>query len=126
MRDQGHGQGQGQGPKRQCLETNLVPCKMHQTPLRKCTTCAVVSTSVVEHPLSSVSGQSAAIAAIFGEAGKASNSTACRYAVAQSSLSGCPQVMGLLIHGDAAFAGQGMVAELLQMSNVPGEHRRLL
>ena len=30
------------------------------------------------------------------------------------------QVMGLLIHGDAAFAGQGLVAELLQMSNVPG------
>ena len=30
------------------------------------------------------------------------------------------QVMGLLLHGDAAFAGQGLVAELLQMSNVPG------
>lgn len=30
------------------------------------------------------------------------------------------QVMGLILHGDAAFAGQGLVAECLQMSNVPG------
>ena len=31
-----------------------------------------------------------------------------------------PKVMGLVIHGDAAFAGQGVVAELLNMSEIPG------
>ncbi|KAK9810028.1 hypothetical protein WJX72_003602 [[Myrmecia] bisecta] len=30
------------------------------------------------------------------------------------------RVMGLLIHGDAAFAGLGIVTECLQLSNVPG------
>ena len=30
------------------------------------------------------------------------------------------RVMGLILHGDAAFAGQGLVTECLQMSNVPG------
>lgn len=30
------------------------------------------------------------------------------------------RVVGLLIHGDAAFCGLGVVAEGLQMSNVPG------
>ena len=30
------------------------------------------------------------------------------------------QIMGLLIHGDAAFAGLGIVAECLQMANAPG------
>lgn len=29
-------------------------------------------------------------------------------------------VMGLLLHGDAAFAGQGIVAETLQLANTPG------
>ena len=29
-------------------------------------------------------------------------------------------VAGLLIHGDAAFAGLGIVAECLQLSNTPG------
>lgn len=29
-------------------------------------------------------------------------------------------VMGLLLHGDAAFAGQGIVAEMLQLANTPG------
>lgn len=29
-------------------------------------------------------------------------------------------VMGLLLHGDAAFAGQGVVAETLQLANTPG------
>ncbi len=28
--------------------------------------------------------------------------------------------MGLLIHGDAAFAGLGSVAECLQLADVPG------
>ena len=31
------------------------------------------------------------------------------------------QIAGLLIHGDAAFAGLGIVAECLQMSRVSGE-----
>ena len=31
------------------------------------------------------------------------------------------RVTGLLIHGDAAFAGLGIVAECLQMANVAGE-----
>jgi 2-oxoglutarate dehydrogenase complex dehydrogenase (E1) component-like enzyme len=30
-------------------------------------------------------------------------------------------VMALLLHGDAAFAGQGVVAETLQLANTPGE-----
>ena len=30
------------------------------------------------------------------------------------------QVMGILIHGDAAFAGQGLVPETLQLSGLPG------
>ena len=30
------------------------------------------------------------------------------------------RVMGLLIHGDAAFAGLGVVAECLQLADVPG------
>ncbi len=30
------------------------------------------------------------------------------------------QVMGILLHGDAAFAGQGMVAETLELSNLRG------
>ncbi|MDB4953114.1 MAG: 2-oxoglutarate dehydrogenase, subunit [Myxococcales bacterium] len=30
------------------------------------------------------------------------------------------RVMGVLIHGDAAFAGQGLVPETLQLSNLPG------
>ncbi|MBA3463749.1 MAG: 2-oxoglutarate dehydrogenase E1 component [Deltaproteobacteria bacterium] len=29
-------------------------------------------------------------------------------------------VMGILVHGDAAFAGQGLVAETLQLSSLPG------
>lgn len=29
-------------------------------------------------------------------------------------------VAGLLIHGDASFSGLGIVAECLQLSNVPG------
>lgn len=29
-------------------------------------------------------------------------------------------VMGVLVHGDAAFAGQGLVAETLQLSSLPG------
>ena len=33
---------------------------------------------------------------------------------------GCRSVAGLLIHGDAAFAGLGIVAECLQLSNTPG------
>lgn len=32
------------------------------------------------------------------------------------------RVMGLLIHGDAAFAGLGVVAETLQLADVPGKH----
>lgn len=31
------------------------------------------------------------------------------------------RVVGLLIHGDAAFAGLGIVSECLQMANVPGQ-----
>ncbi len=31
-------------------------------------------------------------------------------------------VAGLLIHGDASFSGLGIVAECLQLSNVPGVH----
>jgi 2-oxoglutarate dehydrogenase E1 component len=30
------------------------------------------------------------------------------------------QVMGVLVHGDAAFAGQGLVPESLQLSSLPG------
>ena len=30
------------------------------------------------------------------------------------------RVMGLLIHGDAAFAGLGVVAETLSLADVPG------
>lgn len=30
------------------------------------------------------------------------------------------KVMGLLIHGDAAFAGLGVVAECLQLADTPG------
>jgi len=30
------------------------------------------------------------------------------------------RVMGVLVHGDAAFAGQGLVAETLQLSSLPG------
>jgi len=30
------------------------------------------------------------------------------------------RVVGVLVHGDAAFAGQGLVPETLQMSNLPG------
>lgn len=30
------------------------------------------------------------------------------------------KVMGLLVHGDAAFCGLGMVSETLQLSDVPG------
>ena len=33
---------------------------------------------------------------------------------------GARHVAGLLIHGDAAFAGLGIVAECLQLSNTPG------
>lgn len=42
----------------------------------------------------------------------------------QSRLPECRRrrVMGLILHGDAAFAGQGLVAECLQMSNVPGTY----
>lgn len=32
----------------------------------------------------------------------------------------CARIMGLLIHGDAAFSGLGLVSESLQLSNVPG------
>tara|TARA_Y100000031_G_scaffold77340_1_gene85100 strand:+ start:130666 stop:133578 length:2913 start_codon:yes stop_codon:yes gene_type:complete len=32
----------------------------------------------------------------------------------------CDQVLPLLLHGDAAFAGQGVVAETLMMSELPG------
>ncbi len=31
------------------------------------------------------------------------------------------RVMGLLIHGDAAFAGLGVVAETLQLADTPGQ-----
>jgi hypothetical protein len=34
--------------------------------------------------------------------------------------SGGQQVAGLLIHGDAAFAALGIVAECLQLANTPG------
>lgn len=30
------------------------------------------------------------------------------------------QALGLLVHGDAAFAGLGLAAETLQLANVPG------
>jgi len=33
---------------------------------------------------------------------------------------GSRRVVGLLIHGDAAFAGLGIVAECFQLSNAPG------
>ncbi len=33
------------------------------------------------------------------------------------------RVMGLLIHGDAAFAGLGVVAETLQLADTPGQPR---
>ena len=32
------------------------------------------------------------------------------------------RVMGLLIHGDAAFSGLGVVAETLQLADTPGTH----
>lgn len=32
------------------------------------------------------------------------------------------KVMGLLIHGDAAFAGLGVVAECLQLADTPGSN----
>lgn len=32
----------------------------------------------------------------------------------------CTRIMGLLIHGDAAFSGLGLVSESLQLSNVKG------
>ena len=35
------------------------------------------------------------------------------------------RVAGLLIHGDAAFPGLGIVAETLQLANVPGALRPL-
>ena len=35
------------------------------------------------------------------------------------------KVMGLLIHGDAAFAGLGVVAECLQLADTPGALRVL-
>ena len=34
------------------------------------------------------------------------------------------KVMGLLIHGDAAFAGLGVVAECLQLADTPGITQR--
>ncbi len=34
--------------------------------------------------------------------------------------SGRQRVLGLLVHGDAAFAGLGIVPECLQLSNAPG------
>lgn len=34
------------------------------------------------------------------------------------------KVMGLLIHGDAAFAGLGVVAECLQLADTPGTAQR--
>lgn len=34
--------------------------------------------------------------------------------------------MGLVLHGDAAFAGQGVVAETLQLGNLPGEFPLLI
>ncbi len=36
--------------------------------------------------------------------------------------SGRQRVLGLLVHGDAAFAGLGIVPECLQLSNAPGRH----
>ena len=30
------------------------------------------------------------------------------------------RVIGVLVHGDAAFAGQGLVPETLQLSSLPG------
>lgn len=35
-------------------------------------------------------------------------------------VAGRANVMGLVLHGDAAFAGQGVVAETLQLANLPG------
>ena len=34
--------------------------------------------------------------------------------------SGQQRILGLLVHGDAAFAGLGIVPECLQLSNAPG------
>jgi len=39
---------------------------------------------------------------------------------AGASNGGRAAVMGLVLHGDAAFAGQGVVAETLQLGNLPG------
>ncbi len=36
--------------------------------------------------------------------------------------SGQQRVLGLLVHGDAAFAGLGIVPECLQLSCAPGVH----
>ncbi len=36
------------------------------------------------------------------------------------------RVMGLLIHGDAAFAGLGVVAETLQLADTPGKCHLML
>ncbi len=36
------------------------------------------------------------------------------------------RIMGLLIHGDAAFSGLGLVSECLQLSNVRGRSPSLL